>query len=42
MAYKKDQGPRVTSGPTYGEVRSRNNDGAFRRKRSDAGKKRNK
>lgn len=29
--------PKVKTGPTAGEERSRNNDGAWRRKRSDAG-----
>lgn len=29
--------PRVKSGPTYGQERSRNQDGQFRSKRSDAG-----
>ncbi|MCM1508136.1 MAG: hypothetical protein NC177_13555 [Ruminococcus flavefaciens] len=33
-------GPLVKSGPTAGQVRSRNNDGTWRKKRSDAGIKR--
>lgn len=36
----KNKGPRVKTGPTAGEVRSKNKDGQWRRKRSDAGKKR--
>lgn len=35
---KKD-GPKVKTGPTSGQTRSRNNDGQWRRKRSDAGTK---
>ena len=45
MSGKKDSsksprdtnGPVVKTGPTAGENRSRNNDGAWRKKRSDAG-----
>lgn len=33
-------GPLVKSGPTAGQVRSRNNDGTWRKKRSDAGVRR--
>lgn len=33
----KGKTPRVKSGPTYGQERSRNQDGQFRAKRSDAG-----
>ncbi|EFU73123.1 hypothetical protein HMPREF9088_2051 [Enterococcus italicus DSM 15952] len=33
-------GPIVKTGPTAGQNRSRNKDGAWRKKRSDAGKKR--
>ena len=33
-------GPLVKSGPTYGQVRSRNDDGRWRAKRSDAGRPR--
>jgi len=41
MASPKDtKGPVVKTGPTAGNVRSRNNDGQWRKKRSDAGKKR--
>lgn len=32
--------PRVQTGPNRGQERSRNDDGAWRRKRSDAGKSR--
>ena len=35
-------GPVVKTGPTAGENRSRNNDGTWRKKRSDAGKQRKK
>lgn len=34
---KDTHGPIVKTGPTAGEVRSRNNDGRWRDKRSDAG-----
>lgn len=37
---RKNGGPVVKTGPTAGQVRSRNKDGAWRTKRSDAGKKR--
>ena len=48
MAEKKDpkkspkdtNGPVVKTGPTSGQNRSRNSDGAWRAKRSDAGKSR--
>jgi len=33
-------GPVVKTGPTAGQVRSRNEDGTWRKKRSDAGKSR--
>lgn len=33
--------PIVKSGPTYGQERSRNNDGSWRSKRSDSGSSRN-
>lgn len=39
-APKDNGGPLVKSGPTSGNVRSRNSDGKWRRKRSDAGKSR--
>lgn len=32
--------PRVKTGPTFGQERSRNSDGSWRAKRSDAGVKR--
>ncbi len=32
-----NHGPVVKTGPTAGENRSRNNDGSWRKKRSDAG-----
>ncbi|GAA3601960.1 hypothetical protein [Secundilactobacillus similis] len=35
-------GPVVKSGPTNGDVRSRNSDGSWRKKRSDAGSSRKK
>lgn len=38
---KETHGPVVKTGPTAGENRSRNQDGSWRKKRSDAGKKRN-
>ncbi len=38
---KNNGGPLVKTGPTAGQVRSRNNDGQWRKKRSDAGKSRN-
>ena len=49
MAEKKDSkkspretgGPVVRTGPTAGQNRSRNDDGSWRRKRSDAGKQKN-
>ena len=34
-------GPVVKTGPTAGQNRSRNKDGTWRKKRSDAGKSRN-
>ena len=37
---KERKGPIVKTGPTRGEVRSRNQDGRWREKRSDAGKPR--
>lgn len=37
---KDTHGPIVKTGPTAGQNRSRNNDGAWRAKRSDAGSKR--
>lgn len=39
---KDTNGPIVKSGPTKGDNRSRNDDGTWRKKRSDAGKSRNK
>lgn len=36
---KNTKGPIVKTGPTAGQVRSRNTDGQWRKKRSDAGKK---
>ena len=36
----KTGGPIVKTGPTQGQNRSRNKNGQWRRKRSDAGKKR--
>ena len=41
MASPKDtKGPIVKTGPTKGQVRSKNNDGRWRAKRSDAGQSR--
>jgi len=41
MSSPKDTGgPVVKTGPTAGQVRSKNKDGQWRAKRSDAGKKR--
>lgn len=37
---RNTHGPIVKSGPTAGQNRSRNNDGSWRKKRSDAGKSR--
>ena len=37
---KDTNGPVVRTGPTAGENRSRNQDGAWRKKRNDAGKPR--
>jgi len=37
---KDTHGPVVSSGPTSGKNRSRNQDGTWRRKRSDSGKPR--
>lgn len=37
---KNNGGPLVKTGPTAGKVRSRNNDGKWRKKRSDTGKPR--
>ena len=34
---KETKGPIVKTGPTAGQNRSRNNDGAWRKKRSDTG-----
>lgn len=39
---KETNGPVVKTGPTAGNNRSRNDDGTWRAKRSDAGKKRDK
>lgn len=39
---KETKGPIVKSGPTAGQVRSKNKDGRWRKKRSDAGIKREK
>lgn len=39
---KDTKGPIVKTGPTAGDVRSRTQDGSWRKKRSDAGKPRNK
>jgi len=39
---KDTKGPIVKSGPTKGEIRSKNNDGRWRKKREDAGKSKNK
>jgi hypothetical protein len=38
---KDTNGPIVRTGPTAGQNRSRNNDGEWRKKRSDANKTRN-
>lgn len=42
MKENKDgkKGPAVKTGPTAGKTRSRNDDGSWRKKRSDAGKPR--
>lgn len=40
LSPKDTHGPVVTTGPTAGQNRSRNNDGRWRKKRSDAGKSR--
>ena len=37
---KNNGGPLVKTGPTAGQVRSKNKDGQWRKKRSDAGKPR--
>lgn len=37
---RKNGGPVVKTGPTAGEVRTRKSSGEWRKKRSDAGKKR--
>lgn len=37
---KDTHGPIVKTGPTAGENRSRNQDGTWRKKRNDSGKKR--
>lgn len=37
---KNNGGPLVKTGPTAGKVRSKNKDGQWRKKRSDAGKPR--
>lgn len=39
---KDTGGPIVKTGPTAGQVRTKNNDGTWREKRSDAGKPRDK
>lgn len=39
-APKDNGGPLVKTGPTAGQVRSRNQDGTWRKKRSDTGIKR--
>lgn len=39
LSPKQTGGPIVKTGPTAGNNRSRNNDGTWRKKRSDAGKK---
>lgn len=39
---KDTKGPIVKTGPTAGKNRSKNADGRWRKKRSDAGKKRDK
>ncbi|HMM09027.1 MAG TPA: hypothetical protein PKA35_07905 [Paracoccus solventivorans] len=39
-ATSRAKGPKVKTGPTRDEVRSRNQDGRWRAKRSDAGKPR--
>lgn len=39
---KETKGPIVKTGPTAGDVRSKNQDGTWRRKRSDAGTTRSK
>lgn len=38
---KDTHGPIVKSGPTAGDNRSRNQDGSWRKKRSDSGQSRN-
>ena len=38
MSLLQSKGPLVKTGPTAGNVRSRNKDGRWRAKRSDAGK----
>lgn len=40
MNTKNSQGPIVKTGPTAGKVRTRNKNGRWRSKRSDAGKPR--
>jgi hypothetical protein len=40
LSPKDTHGPIVPTGPTAGKVRSRNKNGQWRRKRSDAGKPR--
>ncbi len=40
LSPNKTHGPVVKTGPTAGQNRSRNNNGRWRKKRSDAGKKR--
>ena len=40
LSQKDTSGPIVKTGPTAGQNRSRNNDGRWRKKRSDAGKSR--
>lgn len=41
LSPKDTGGPVVKTGPTAGQNRSRNKDGTWRKKRSDAGKPRN-
>lgn len=40
LSPRDTHGPIVKTGPTAGQNRSRNNDGTWRKKRSDAGQKR--
>ena len=41
LSPRDTHGPIVKTGPTSGQNRSRNNDGTWRKKRSDAGTKKN-